>query len=335
MSLPNARWLAGTHTLLAVIVLAGLPFGLLAGAKKEKESKVSGYTISVQPASLAILDKDKGQRYIFVTDQDYTSRVGIGAEVVIRYTVENGVNHLKEIDIPDENFFVPADAIRSRVRRIIILPESQVPDSEGVIDRIGQYLTANLGWYVAPSALAEEVRNRTKPSASLLDEIDPKTGQFNMESYLRDQNSLISKLVSETRVDAVLEVDVEEVKARVKNHVAKWDGTSEAVAGKGSRVFGKLAGIPNSGWVLASTVVMKLWDPQGKLLWSKRRGFAALGYQTKLGFGYRQRPLADVYENEETMHQWLVTTLGRLAPPVAPRVLPAMPPESKQRAPRS
>lgn len=319
MALPNSRWLASLHTLLAVVVLAGLPFGLLAGAKKPKQHSMTGFTIAVQLGSITILDKTKTKPYTFLTDQDYTSRLGIGAKLTVHYTVENGVNHLQSMDPPEENFLMPADAIRSQIRKIIILPDPQVPDSQGIIDRIGQYLTASLGWFVAPSTLAEEIRDRAKQSGSPLDEIDPKTGQFNMARYLQDQSSLISKLVAETRVDALLEVEVVEVKAPVKKNVARWDGTSEVIAGKRTRMLGMLAGLPNSGWVLASTVAMKLWTPQGKLLWSCRRGFAALGYQTGVGYGYRQRPLADVYQDRQFMSDWLASTLGSLAPPPPPK----------------
>jgi hypothetical protein len=137
------------------------------------------------------------------------------------------------------------------------------------------------------------------------------------------------KIAAETRADAVLEVKVEKVKAQVRGGVASWDNATEVVASKGTRALSKLTVTGGRGWVYAATVDMKLWSHDGKLLWKQRRGFAALGFQEGMGSRYRERPLTEIYADEETMQQWLVATLGELAPPVGATVPHEISPDSK------
>jgi hypothetical protein len=104
------------------------------------------------------------------------------------------------------------------------------------------------------------------------------------------------------------------VKANVRASVATWDGMTEAVANNKTRALSKLTIEGGRGWVYAATVDMNLWSRSGKLLWKKRRGFAALGFQMGMGSKYRARPLTEVYEDPGAMEIWLATTLGGLAP---------------------
>jgi len=318
-----AEWHAGRGALLAAaLVLSALPTVLLAGEKRPKQIKMVGLTTAVEPTRVTIVGRDASEVTI-VCKEDFTSKVGVGSQVTAWYTPKDGVNYLDWLEYPLENFFVPANEIRETIKKIIILPNSSVPDSQGIVDGIGKYLETNLGWYVAPRMLAEEIRRRSKRSDSTLAYIDPATGQFNMDRYLRAQRALIVKLVSETRVHAVLEVNVEQVQARFIAQVAVWDGVEQAMATKAVRTLALLAHLPEDGQVPAATVEMKLWGPQGKLLWSNRRGFAVLAVQTGLGNKFRDRLLIEVYQDQASVEKWLVMTLGTLAPPKTSGCAPA------------
>jgi hypothetical protein len=160
---------------------------------------------------------------------------------------------------------------------------------------------------------------------STLEAVDPATGEFDMTRYVQASartgvparlptggqprtpaaESLVPRLASETRVDAVLEADVVEVQAKVNRLVAQWDGVEEPIAGKTSETIAKLALIPPRGAVPASTVVFRLWDARGNLLWSNRSGFAALAVKQGMGSKLRERGLPEVLGNAEGVDRWL------------------------------
>jgi hypothetical protein len=307
-----------------VLLVVGLPTLAEGREKRQKQLHVQGKAVSVESTQVTIQDA-KGQMVTVICKEDFTLKIAVGSAVTAWYTPDEGANHLDWLEYPLENFFVPAEKIRTQVKKVVVLPNYAVPDSRELVDRIAGYLESTLGWYVAPAMLGEEIRRRSGQLTSTLDAINPATGQFDMERYLDSQRRLIERLVSETRVDAVLEVSVEEVQAKFWDQVADWDGVAEPVAGKMTRYTAVLARIPINGEVPAATVEMKLWDSHGKLLWSKRRGFAVLYLRTGAGNNFRERPLSEVYQNEAGVSEWLGATLGTLAPskvaaePVSPR----------------
>jgi hypothetical protein len=238
----------------------------------------------------------------------------MGAAVTVWYTTEGGVYHLEDIVYPAAGgTFVSTDLIRQNIKRIIILPKPEdVENSQGLMDAISRYLADNAGWFVAPSALAEEIANRSKIPSSSLDAINPDTGEVDMQRYLQPQGSLVTTIAKETHSDAVLEVRVIKVKANVRGYTASWDGMTEPVASGKAHAFNPFGG---RGWVYAATADMSLWSQTGTLLWKKRRGFAVLGVQSGMGSKIRERPLIEVYQNNDAMQHWLVGALGELAPP--------------------
>ncbi|MGO8819318.1 MAG: hypothetical protein ACLQVG_32200 [Terriglobia bacterium] len=281
--------------------------------------------------SITVFDK-KNQEIQIQTDKDYTSLVGIAAPVTVWYKPEGGVNRLEDIVYPPSGSFVPADSLRTTIKRIIILPQPEgVDDSEGLISAISTYLADNAGWFVAPPELALEIASRAKDAGSPLDAIDPNTGTVDMQRYLVAQGSLVTAIAQETRSDAVLEVRIIKVKAHVHSSIASWDDMTEPVASRKSRALSPLEPLVGGGWVYAATADMSLWSQAGKLLWKKRRGFALLAVQTGIGGKYRARPLTEVYPDRVAMEWWLKGTLGQLAPPVnappaaSPRVSPEAP----------
>ena len=271
----------------------------------------------VTPNSITVFDK-KSEEIEILTDKDYTSLVGIAAPVTVWYTTEGGVNHLEDIAYPAKAAtFVPADTILKNIKRMIILPQPEgVDNSDGLISAIATYLADNAGLFVAPPELAMEIAKRNGSSASSLDAIDPNTGEVDVQRYLEPQRSLVTKIAEETRSDAVLEVSVIKVKAKVRASIASWDDMTEPVASRKTRTLSPFSMLGGNGWVYAATADMSLWGQSGKLLWKKRRGFAVLATQSGIGAKYRERPLTEVYQDNDAMQRWLGETLGQLTPPI-------------------
>ena len=322
------------HLMSVACVICGCAaLSLFAGQKPQHTgTKLEGYATVVTPTSIMVFDK-KSHEIEIQTDKDYTSLVGIAAPVTVWYTTEGGVNHLEDIEYPRQGgAFVPPDQVRENIKRIIILPEPEgVENSEGLISAISAYLTENAGWYVAPPELAVEIANRRRSATSPLDAIDSDTGEVDMQRYLKIQGSVATRIAEETRSDAVLEVRIMKVRANVRGSVASWDDMSEPVGSRSSRVISAFSVRGSKGWVYAATADLSLWSRSGKLLWKKRRGFAALAVQSGMGSTYHERPLTEVYADGPTMRTWLEGTLGELAPPVGASPV-ADSPDTRKRA---
>lgn len=346
---------------------------------------------------------------------------------------EGGANTLERLDAPRDAFFVPAEEIRQRIQKVVILPESSVPGADPLFDALQNYLESRAHWYVAAPRLVKDVlRAASRPqtaaatshppsdrlsstlaainpetgqfnmaayagkptpqpakaeakgaaqtpppasaprpsstldainpatgefdmshytqgepakpgpvegkpatavspaptaasasAASPLDAIDPATGDFNMARYLQSKASAppvasiaapagavgnsprMARVASLIRVDGVLQAQVIQVQAPVSRLTARWDGAEERIAGKSSETVAHLTLASRRGTVPATTVVLKLWDSQGNLLWTNRTGFAVLAVREGLRNEARQRPLAEVLGNRAMLDQWL------------------------------
>jgi hypothetical protein len=278
--------------------------------------KLEGFATLVTSDSITVYDK-KNRIVEIHTDKDYTSLVGIAAPVTVWYTTVGGVNQLEDIVYPQRAAeIVPPDALRLNIKRLIILPRPNgVDDYQQLVDAISKYLADNAGWYVAPPDLAIEIASHTNGPTSSLDAVDTDSGKVDMQRYLAPQRELMTAITAQSHTDAVLEIDIVKVKAEVRSGYASWDDMKENVMSRTVRALTPLPGL-GKGWVYAVSADMKLWDPNGKLLWRKRRGFAALGVQSGLSGKYRERPLKEVYANSSAMQNWMVDTLSQLAPPV-------------------
>jgi hypothetical protein len=177
------------------LLVATACLGLCASDKPQHTgTKVAGYATAVAPNVITVFDK-KGQELKILTDTDYTSLVGLGAEVTVWYKNEGGAYHLEDIEYPNEGLFLPAGQIRSNIKRVIILAKSgDIENAEGLFSAIAKYLQDNAGWSVAPPDLAIEIANREKTPTSPLDAVDPKTGQVDMHRFLEAQSSLFTKI---------------------------------------------------------------------------------------------------------------------------------------------
>jgi hypothetical protein len=288
---------------LCAALLAAPPGASRAAEKKPKPSKIVGIATEITPSTVTI---HGGTGEVTVhTREDFTEKVAVGSEVTAWYHHEERGDILQWLEYPLENFFIPRNEFRPQLKRVIILPSSTVQDAEGLFDVIANFMEVRLGLYVAPRILAEELRDRALKSHSVLDTIDPSTGEVDISGYTRAQRDLIRKVASETRVDAVVQADVELVQVNFRSQVAVWDGVRQPVAGKASRALGFIAPILQDGHVPAATVVLKLWDPDGKLLWSCRRGFAVLALQVGVRGRFRDRPIPKALEDTASVQRWL------------------------------
>lgn len=279
---------------------------------KHEARQVKGLVVAVEPSRIT-LQSSGGETVTLTTFEDYTDRVGVGAQVTAwYYPQDNGDKVLKTLDYPPESLLVPVGEIERRVHRVILLPSSEIPDADGLYDSMREYLRGSLGWYVAPQYLAEEIRKQSGRSGSMLDAMDPATGRFDMASYLKKSESVISKVASESRSDAVLDVRVIEVQAAVSRMMASWDGVEQPVAGSGMRTLAKLSAFSHKGEVPAATVELKLWDAKGKLLWRNRRGLALL--EVMAGKELRQRPLSEFLADPRAVQEWLAAAFKSLGP---------------------
>ncbi len=269
--------------------------------------------MSVSAARLTVREKG-GQEVTLTTREDFSSRVAPGAPVTAWVVFKDGANVLERLDYPLEKLYTRAERIRSTIQKVILLPESKVPDADKFFDAVARYVSANFGWYVAPRELGEEIRKRAAKSAatSALDAFDSKTGEFDMGKYLGGQEGFIQALVSETRVNAVLEVEIDRVMAKVNKGVASWDGLEEPL--RRGQSSGRLTRTRERGEVAASTVVFRLWDSAGQLLWTNRRGLAVLGVlegtSRKAELVYR--PLSEYMADSAGVENWLPEAFGSL-----------------------
>lgn len=302
------------------MLLTGAGATLSSSAQNSEKSehhgtKVEGYATTITFDTITLLDK-KNQIVEIHTDKDYSAVVGIAAPITVWYTSEDGVNRLEDIIYPRRSAeIVPPDLLRVNIKRTIILPRSEeIDDDQELVAGVSKYLSENAGWYVAPPELATEIASRVEPPGSSEAEIDPETGMLDMQRYLATHGAAMALVARQAHTDAVLEMEIDKVKAEVRGGVAAWDGVHEPVEsrfGRGLSPFPSLS----KGWVYAASVDFKLWSSSGKLLWKNRRGFGVMATESSLSGKYHERPLKELYDNAPFMQQWLEETLGQLVPP--------------------
>jgi len=247
------------------------------------------------------------------TQEDFTEVVAKGSKVTAWYSQQGETYTLKWLEYPLENSFTSSRSIRGRVRRAIVLPRSSVPSADALYDATAQFLESNLKWRFAARNLAEDIRQDKTGTASPGEVVNASNSQGNPVQVANDQRELIPLIARETKVNAVLEIVVEQVAADVKHSVAVWDGVEEPIsAPKGFLTSAKSVVTPQKETVPAATVVFKLWDSRGKLMWSNRRGFALLALRE--GKELRERSLADVLQNTDNVQRWLEIVFRSILP---------------------
>jgi len=285
------------------------------GEKKEAGAEqVYGYVMKVESHRITIMSlTGNGKVLPLTTQEDFTEKVAKGSKVTAWYFAQGNTYTLKWLEYPLENSFTSSRSIRGRVRRAIILPSSSVPEADALYDMTAQFLETNLKWRFAPRALAEDVRQGNTKTASSAEVTNPSNGRGNPAPTTKEEGDLIPLIAREAKVNAVLEIDVEQVEANVKRSVATWDGVEEPVhASKGTLASGKPVTAPPKDTMPAATVVFRLRDSRGKLMWSNRRGFALLALRE--GNELRERPLTEVFQNTDNVQAWLEMVFRSILP---------------------
>jgi hypothetical protein len=302
-----------------ICALVTLAPGVIASARaKEKTeagvTRVYGYVTKVERNRITIMSLMGNAKLLpLTTQEDFTEKVAKGSKVTAWYFEQSNIYTLKWLEYPLENSFTSSRSIRGRVRRAIILPNSNVPNGDALYDLTAQFLESHLKWRFAPLALAEDIRRGKTSTASAAGVVNSSNGQADAVHAAKDQQELIPLIARETKVNAVLEISVEQVAADVKRSIADWDGVEEPIsAPKGLLASAKSVVTPQKDTVPAATVVFKLWDSRGKLMWSNRRGFALLALRE--GKGFRERSLAEVFENADNVQRWLEVVFRSILP---------------------
>jgi hypothetical protein len=293
-------------TLIWAAALA-LAFPVMAAAQKAAGSKlptISGVVIQISPRQMTI-QGDNGAGVTLTTMKDYTEAVAFGSHVTATYTDEGGVSVLQSLTPPLEAVFIEPDEIRGSIRNVILLPESKVDGADQFYDELEDYLRSAFNWYVKPRAMAEEVRGNFTTSGSAINLIDPKTGRFDMSTYLGTKGDLVRKIAEETRVDAVIDVSIDGATADLDatRRVAKWDGYQES-SSEGGRGLDKLTVIPIHTTIPALTVSLGIWNAQGKPLWIRRMGFTVLMIQEGMLGKLREYSLAQALDKQDNVLRW-------------------------------
>ena len=289
-------------------------------ASHEKEEagviRVYGYVTKVERNRITIMSLMGNAKLLpLTTEEDFTEKVAKGSKVTAWYFEQGGTYMLKWLEYPLENSFTSSRSIRGRVRKAIILPNSSVPNADALYDATAQFLESKLKWRFAPRALVDDIRQGKTSTVSAADVVNPSNGQGNPVPVqaAKDQQELIPLIARVTKVNAVLEISVEQVAADVKHSVAVWDGVEEPIgASKGLLASAKSVVSPQKDSIPAATVIFKLWDSRGKLMWSNRQGFALLALREEKEL--RERPLTEVFQNTENVQRWFEMAFRSILP---------------------
>ncbi len=306
---------------MGIALLLGLVGTSHAADKQPKPLKIAGITTEVEPTRVTVRDKNGGEVTI-KPKEDFTEKVAVGSAVTAWYFPGSDTNELQWLEYPLENAFVSPAQFRPQIKRIILLPNSDVQDADGLYEAVEQFLQSRIEWFPAHRMLAEEIRNRAQKANSALKYIDPQTGKMDLEAYAKSHRKLIQRIASTTRVDAVMETRIEVVQVNFRSQKAVWDGVSQPVASIKSRALAFISPLPIDGHVPASTVVLKLYDSQGRLLWSNRRGFCVLALQRGVGDNFRNYSISEALQDQASVNRWLNSVFGSLIP--AAKTAPAV-----------
>ena len=302
------RWLR-----LGVILSLGLAATSLAADKQPRPLKIVGLATEVEPARVTIRDT-KGNEVTLQPKEDFTEKVAIGSAVTAWYFPRSNVNELQWLEFPLENLFVSPKQFCPQIKRIILLPSSKVEDADGLYEAMEGFLQSKLGWFTAHRMLAEEIRDRADKSDSTLKYINPETGDVDLAAYAQTHRRLIQRVASTTHVDAVMETNIEVVQVNFRSQRAVWDGAVQPVSSVTLRTLAFISALPIDGHVPASTVVLKLWDAQGKLLWSNRRGFCVLALQRGVGDKFRDYSVSEALQDKASVDKWLTSVFASFQP---------------------
>jgi hypothetical protein len=289
---------------LAAVVLPIATHSSLAAESNTKSQKLRGVVTGVTPASLTVND-GKGREVTIQTAEDYSDRILLGTQVTAWHHQQGEMQELDRVEYPLELSPANPGEFVPKIKKVILLPSSNAGDATAFYAEVERLLESRFNWVIAHRMLAEEIRRRDSKAQ------DAKPATVTREAGTTPAPpepaapELIQKIAEEVRADAVLELRVEYLLLQVKSHTAEWDGQRETFGSTGSRIAAAMTLRPVRGQVPAATVVLKLFDRQGQLLWSSRRGFRVLALQVSAGGDFRDRPLSEAFDDAPFVADWL------------------------------
>jgi hypothetical protein len=280
--------------------------------KKPKAYSIRGIAVTIAPAQVTIRDA-RGTEVTIQTAEDFSGIVAVGAQVTAWYSLQDGFNRLTWLEYPRENSFASPEQFVPHIHKVVMLGRSDAGDAEELFQTIESFLQGKLAWTCKDRRLAEEVASRFENSRLASSE-SAAAGEAELPSMEDVHELLIRKIASDIRCDAVLETRIERVQAKFHSQVAYWDGVRQPVASKGTRALAVLSPLPIDGYVPAATAVFKLWDAQGKLLWSNRRGFCVLAVKKGFTDKFLDRPVSAALKDGANVQSWLTDVFASWLP---------------------
>ena len=284
----------------------------ICGAER-KPFRTRGLVVALAPAQVTIRDT-KGNEVTIQTEEDFTGSVAVGAQVTVWYRQQDGSYRLNWLEYPRENSFVSPQQFVPRISKVVMLARSDAGEADELFQIIETFLQAKVAWTFKDRRLAEEVASRFEGSQSAPRGPAAAAGEAELLNMEEVHELLIRKIASGIRSDAVLEVRVERVQAKFHSQVAYWDGVRQPVASKGTRTLAFFSPLPIDGHVPAASTVFKLWDAQGKLLWSNRRGFCVLALKKGLTDKFLDHPISEALKDGANVQSWLTEVFASLLP---------------------
>jgi hypothetical protein len=297
----------------SVLVLLGTALVLtcssfcFAAENSPKTYKVKGTALEIEAVRLTI-QTGKNRTITVHTAEDYRERVTPGAEVTAWYHPQGEINKLDRIEYPLEIPFESPNEFVPQIKRVIMLPSSNAGDAEALIAAIEKFLQNQFGWVVSHRMLAEELRSRYEKANRAAGTPSVAGKPAGPAPLPAADEKLIQRIASETRVDAVLETQIEQVMVKLDSYTATWDGARESLGSTGERAAAILTLRPVRGQVPAATAVLTLRDPAGRPLWSQRRGFCVLAQ--RVGGSFLDRPISEAVEDTARVDAWLNDVFG-------------------------
>ncbi len=185
---------------------------------------------------------------------------------------------------PYYEFAVPRADILTSVQTIGVLPlavTDEVPDPEAVSARYEAEIVKRLqaaGFTVVAPGVMREIQQKIK--ATLGGMYDPMTGQPIKEKFDAYNEFSTTEYLAAHKVDAILRPLIRVRAARFGANTAQWDGASDSSSGRSAsgNFWAAMTGTTLSGTVPALSLVVRLTDAGGKVLYTAAGGIQVLGY---------------------------------------------------------
>jgi len=185
---------------------------------------------------------------------------------------------------PYYDFAVPRVQILTSIRTIGVMPlgvTEEVPNPEAVSARYESEIVRRLqsaGFSVVPPAAMREILETMKATVGGV--YDPMTGQPIKEKAEALKEFASAEYLATHKVDAILQPLIRVRVAHFAGNTAHWDGASDGSSGRSgfANFMMNMTGTSVVGTVPALSLVVRLSDAGGKVLYTAAGGLQVLGY---------------------------------------------------------